>query len=222
MLASGTEGYQRAVKRAVSIQAYLSQFSNFTYKSWHKSYEVGKSEICGHRSIDWHTVGLMRALSGYARTQPWWLIQTHFRGVEFCISACHLIKLFLQLSEKYLHFFHSEHTSLPDYKGSGGQCWTDCIFSLHRQWTQKGQFPPLASGEIQFYLFFILSSTYNLYQGQDQRVESALEVGPLEIIVFYWTDPIVWVCNLLILESAALCTVMSPGIRGLQAYVLFK
>lgn len=54
------------------------------------------------------------------------------------------------LSDKYLHFFHSEHTSFPDYKGSGGQRRTDCIFPLHRQWTQKGQFPPLASGEVHF------------------------------------------------------------------------
>lgn len=46
--------------------------------------------------------------------------------------------------------FPSEHTSLPDYKGSWGQRWTDRLLSLHRQRTQKGQLPPLASGERRF------------------------------------------------------------------------
>ncbi len=75
---------------------------------------------------------------------------------------------------------YSEYTSLPDYKGGGGQRWTDGIFSLHRQWTKKGQFPPLASGEIHFYPL-----TYTLDQRVDQPVESVLEPGPLEINVSY-------------------------------------
>lgn len=61
-----------------------------------------------------------------------------------------LYGVFLHLTKEYLHFFRSEHTSFPDYKGSGGQRRTDRIFSLHRQRTQKRQFPSLASGEAHF------------------------------------------------------------------------
>lgn len=55
---------------------------------------------------------------------------------------------FLTSFSVFLKCFISEHTALPNYKGSGGQCWTNGLFSLHRQWTQKGQLPPLAAGEI--------------------------------------------------------------------------
>lgn len=110
-------------------------------------------------------------------------VQTHFKEAELS-QHVHLPDFF-QLSDIYLRFFsHSEHTSLPDYKGSGGQRWTDSIFSLHRQWTQKGQFPPLASGEIHFYPL-----VYTLDQRLDQRVGLVLEVGPLEINVSLLNRP---------------------------------
>lgn len=69
--------------------------------------------------------------------------------------------------------FYSEHTSLPDYKGGGSQCWAECVFSLHCQWTKKGQFPPLASGKICLHpLFFHSGSKTNA------RVESMWKLGP--------------------------------------------
>lgn len=50
----------------------------------------------------------------------------------------------------FFFVFYSEHSSLSDHKGSGGQRWTDCIFSLHCQWTEEGQLPPVASGDRRF------------------------------------------------------------------------
>lgn len=47
----------------------------------------------------------------------------------------------------FILLFLSEHTTLSDDKGSGGQRRTDGVFSLHRQRTQARQFPALASGE---------------------------------------------------------------------------
>lgn len=91
---------------------------------------------------------------------------------------------------------HSEHTPLPDYKGSGGQRRADGIFSLHRQRTQEGQFPPVASGEIYFHH---LTSTLNHWTNQKEVV---LDAGaPLDINVHSWTQPLVWIWNLLILGS---------------------
>lgn len=91
----------------------------------------------------------------------------------------------------------SEHTSLPDYKGGGGQRRADGIFSLHRQRTQEGQFPPVASGEIYFHR---LTSALNHWT--NRREEVVLDRGPaLDINVHFWTQPLVWIWNLLILGS---------------------
>lgn len=46
----------------------------------------------------------------------------------------------------------SEHASLSDHKRSRGQRRADSFFSLHRQRTQEGQFPPLAPGRTNFLL----------------------------------------------------------------------
>lgn len=119
---------------------------------------------------------LMLAMSSFSSTQLWRLILMKYKPM---LRELHSVSHHCTCLKNTLHFFHSEHTSLPDYKRSGGQRRTDGIFSLHRQWTQKGQFPPLASGEIHFYPL-----TYTLDQRQDQREESLLEAGPLEMNVF--------------------------------------
>ena len=56
----------------------------------------------------------------------------------------------------YFIFYFSEHASLPDHKGCGGQRWTDRIFPLHRQWPQEGQLSPLAAGLLKYYLSILL------------------------------------------------------------------
>lgn len=79
----------------------------------------------------------------------WWLILINYKPIlgrfNLHISAC-ILNIFTVTWYTFA-FFHSEHASFPDYKRGRGQCRTDCVFSLHRQWTQKGQLPPLASGE---------------------------------------------------------------------------
>lgn len=90
---------------------------------------------------------------------------------------------------------HSEHTPLPDYKGGGGQRRADGIFSLHRQRTQEGQFPPVASGEIYFHR---LTSALNHWA--NRREEGVFDPGPpLDINVLFGMQPLVWIWNLLIL-----------------------
>ena len=161
---------ESVIKSSIHSRLLLSVVQFYMQIFGIRSYEVGRSVI---------GVGIVLtlAMSSFSSTQLWRLILMKYKPM---LGELHSVSHHCTCLKNTLHFFHSEHTSLPDYKRSGGQCRTDGIFSLHRQWTQKGQFPPLASGEIHFHPL-----TYTLDQRQDQREKSLLEAGPLEINVFY-------------------------------------